>query len=107
MRSQRPRRRPASVGTTTGASRPCARRARSHLPKNPRETDADHAAPEPDRLPPPCSTRSTPTSEAPGLPIVVDGAPGEVEKTLSNVDLAGNDLDMWAQCSLTCGLVDG
>lgn len=42
-----------------------------------------------------------------GSTIVVDGAPAEVEATLDNVDLAGNDLDMWARQSLTCGLVDG
>lgn len=42
-----------------------------------------------------------------GSPIVVTGAPAIVEAGLSNIDLAGNDLDSWARCSLTCGLVDG
>lgn len=42
-----------------------------------------------------------------GSPIVVTGAPSVVEAGLSNIDLAGNDLDSWARCSLTCGLVDG
>jgi hypothetical protein len=42
-----------------------------------------------------------------GSPIVVTDAPQVVEAALENIDLAGSDLDTWARCVFTDGLVDG
>jgi len=81
----------------------------TYLPKNPRETDPDYKLRLglTDYFPALQHAVHAYIGKPLGSPIVVDGAPGEVEATLDNVDLAGNDLDMWARQSLTCGIVDG